>query len=92
MFINLSYINKATPATAMTAFNVAAAILNNLITDNITVNISVDWTGSGGTAGAAPTAGLIRNYSTVRGILTSTASPGDTSFSTLPDGDSIQGF
>jgi hypothetical protein len=91
MNINLSYFGS-TPATAMADFNAAAAILDNLITDNITVNFLVSWSGSGGGASSVPIAVLPdQPYSTVYGLLTGNESPGDTTFQFLPNANQISG-
>ena len=90
MQINLSYLTT-TPATAVADFQAAANMLDSLITDNITINLTVNWSGSGGGASAGPSAGVYEPYSTVYSILTGHASPGDTTFTALPNATSING-
>jgi len=70
----------------------AASILSATITNKITVNINIDYSGTGG-GGRPPvrTMALFENYSTVRSDLISNAAPGDTTFNALPTGSTIQG-
>jgi serralysin len=81
----------AAPASFRTGIEQAAAILSSTINDKITVNISIDYSGTGGGAFAGPAAGQFVSYSTVRADLIATAAPGDTSFNALPTGSTIQG-
>ncbi len=69
----------------------AAALLSAAIIDPITVNISIDYSGTGGGAAGGPTGGYYESYSTVHADLVNNASPGDTSFNSLPAGSSIAG-
>jgi serralysin len=69
----------------------AASMLSAAITNRITVNIKIDYSGTGGGAAAGPDAGLFEPYSTVRTDLISHAAPGDTTFNALPTGSTIQG-
>ena len=69
----------------------AASILSATITDKITVNIKIDYSGTGGGAAAGPDNGLYESYSTVRTDLINNATPGDTTFNALPTGSTIQG-
>jgi hypothetical protein len=93
--MNINLILDAAAQAAPTAIKndwiAAANILDNLITDNITVNIKVDFSGTGGGASAGPDNGLYENYSTVYNYLTSQASPGDTTFTDLPSTDPFAG-
>jgi hypothetical protein len=81
----------AAPASFRSGIQQAVAILAANITDKITVNIKIDCSGTGGGAAAGPDSGYYENYSWVRSVLTGDASPGDTSFNSLPSGSSIQG-
>lgn len=91
--INLIFDNAAMSASASLRVGVeqAASILASMITDKITVNLNIDISGSGGGAAAGPDHGLYVSYSTVRSDLINNATPGDTTFNTLPAGSSIQG-
>src|ERR1700759_5429886 len=57
-----------------------------VVTDKITINIQIDYSGTGGGAAAGPTGGNYVSYSTVRADLVNNASPGDATFSSLPTG------
>ena len=81
----------AAPASFRTGIEQAAAILSATITNKITVNINIDYSGTGGGAFAGPTTGEFVNYSTVKADLIADAAPGDTSFNALPTGSTIQG-
>ena len=81
----------AAPASFRAGIQQAASILSATITNKITVNINIDYSGTGGGAAAGPDNGLFENYSTVRSDLISTAVPGDTTFNALPTGSTIQG-
>src|ERR1700730_7765881 len=81
----------AAPASFRAGIEQAASILSNTITNKITVNINIDYSGTGGGAAAGPDNGLFENYSTVRSDLISHAAPGDTIFNALPVGSTIQG-
>ena len=91
--INLVYdaAAMAAPAYFRTAIERAAAIIQAACTDNITLNFTVDISGTGGYAYAGPSAGQFVNYSTVTSLLKSRASSGDISFDSLPAGSSVQG-
>jgi len=69
----------------------AATILAQTISDRITVNLAIDYSGTGGGAAAGPDHGLYESYSLVRADLISHATPGDITFNALPSGSSIQG-
>jgi hypothetical protein len=69
----------------------AASLLAAAITDKITVNLIIDYSGIGGGAGARPDNGFYVSYSTVRADLINNAMPGDHTFDALPGGSSIQG-
>ena len=81
----------AAPASFRTGIEQAASILSATITNKITVNIDIDYSGTGGGAAAGPDNGQYVSYSTVRADLIANATPGDTSFSALPTGSTIQG-
>jgi hypothetical protein len=91
--INLIYdaAAMAAPASFRAGIQQAANILASTITDHITVNLKIDYSGSGGGASAGPDAGLFESYSSIRNLLITNASPGDTTFNSLPAGSSIQG-
>jgi serralysin len=81
----------AAPASFRTGIEQAASILSATITNKITVNIDIDYSGTGGSAAAGPDNGQFVSYSTVRTDLIANAAPGDTSFNALPTGTTIQG-
>jgi VCBS repeat-containing protein len=81
----------AAPASFRTGIEQAASILSATITNKITVNLNIDYSGTGGGAAAGPDTGQFVNYSTVRSDLIADAAPGDTSFIALPTGSTIQG-
>ncbi|WMT72578.1 NF038122 family metalloprotease [Bradyrhizobium sp. Ash2021] len=91
--INLLYdaAAMAAPASFRAGIQQAAAILTSTISDQITVNIKIDYSGTGGGAAAGPDNGLYESYSSVRADLVNNATPGDTTFNALPSGSSIQG-
>src|SRR6266403_4151350 len=81
----------AAPASFRAGIQQAAGILAATISDKITVNLIIDYSGTGGGAAAGPDHGLYESYSSVRSYLINNATPGDTSFNALPGGSSIQG-
>jgi serralysin len=81
----------AAPASFRNGIEQAAAILSATITDKITVNLNIDYSGTGGGAAAGPDNGQWVSYSTVRADLVNNASAGDTTFNALPTGSTIQG-
>ena len=91
--INLEFdaAAMAAPAGFRAGIEQAAALLSAAIIDPITVNISIDYSGTGGGAAGGPTGGYYESYSTVHADLVNNASPGDTSFNSLPAGSSIAG-
>ncbi|MGJ4915133.1 NF038122 family metalloprotease [Bradyrhizobium sp. HKCCYLRH2060] len=91
--INLLFDTAAmnAPASFRAGIQQAAAILTSMISDRITVNIKIDYSGVGGGAAAGPDGGQWMGYSSVRSNLINYASPGDTTFNALPAGSSIQG-
>ena len=81
----------AAPASFRAGIQQAASILTSAISDKITVNIKIDYSGTGGGAAAGPDAGLYESYTSVRADLINNGTPGDTTFNALPSGSSIQG-
>src|SRR6476660_7339056 len=81
----------AAPASFRAGIVQAATILAGTITDKITVNLIIDYSGTGGGAAAGPDHGLYEPYSLIRADLINSAAPGDTTFNWLPSGNSIQG-
>ncbi|RXH08746.1 hypothetical protein EAS56_27925 [Bradyrhizobium guangzhouense] len=82
---------QAAPASFKNGLQQAVAILAANITDKITVNINIDYSGTGGGAAAGPDSGRYENYSWVHSELVNNASAGDTTFNSLPSGSTIQG-
>jgi hypothetical protein len=76
--------NTAAAAAFRATMEEAASILDSTFIDNITVNINIDYSGTGGGAAAGPDNGEFLSYSTVYNYLIGTASPGDSSFDSLP--------
>jgi serralysin len=96
MTINLEFDAAAMAATpAAAAFRAgiqqAASILSAAITDKITINLAIDYSGTGGGAAAGPVSGSFVNYSTVRADLANSAAKGDPTFNALPTGSTIGG-
>jgi serralysin len=91
--INLEFdaAAMAAPASFRAGIEQAASILSSTITNKITVNLQIDYSGTGGGAAAGPDNGQFVNYSTVRADLIHDAAPGDTTFNALPAGSAIQG-
>jgi hypothetical protein len=81
----------AAPASFRAGIQQAASILTAAISDKITVNIKIDYSGTGGGAAAGPDNGVYQSYLSVRADLINNATPGDTIFNALPSGSSIQG-
>src|SRR5216683_4652894 len=81
----------AAPASFRAGIQQAASILAGAISDKITVDIKIDYSGTGGGAAAGPDNGFYESYSSVRTDLITNATPGDTTFNALPSGSSIQG-
>ena len=81
----------AAPAAFRAGIQQAATILANTISDKITVNLHIDYSGTGGGAAAGPDGGLYESYSLIHSDLLKVAAPGDTTFNFLPSGTSIQG-
>jgi hypothetical protein len=81
----------AAPASFRAAIEQAVTILGASISDKLTVNLKIDYSGTGGGAAAGPDNGLYESYSSIRADLINTATPGDTTFNALPSGSSVQG-
>ncbi|WP_369722495.1 NF038122 family metalloprotease [Bradyrhizobium sp. LLZ17] len=82
---------QAAPASFKNGLQQAVAILAANISDKITVNINIDYSGIGGGAAAGPDNGLYETYAWTRSELATNASAGDTTFNSLPTGSTIQG-
>src|SRR5882672_10204859 len=81
----------AAPASFRAGIQQAASILTAAISDKITINIKIDYSGTGGGAAAGPDSGLYESYTSVRADLINNATPGDTILNALPSGSSVQG-
>ncbi|HLX98350.1 MAG TPA: NF038122 family metalloprotease [Roseiarcus sp.] len=81
----------AAPAAFRAGIEQAATLLSQTLSNTITVNIKIDYSGTGGGASAGPDDGLYESYATVRSDLIDNAIPGDTTFNALPNAASIQG-
>lgn len=81
----------AAPASFRAGIEQAAAMIAAAIPDPITVNIKIDYSGTGGGAVAGPDNGLFETYSSIGTDLVNNASPGDATFNALPSGSSVQG-
>src|ERR1700730_9662882 len=78
----------AAPASFRTGIQQAATILGAAIFDKITVNIKIDYSGTGGATTFGPDHGLFECYSSIKADLMNNAMPGNTSFNALPSGSS----
>jgi DNA/RNA endonuclease YhcR with UshA esterase domain len=89
MIINLRY-DAAASAPGAASFRAgiqqAANLLASTIPDNITVNLNIVYSGTGGGAAAGPDSGLYESYESIRQDLVNNATPGDTTFNYLPAG------
>jgi hypothetical protein len=81
----------AAPASFRAGIQQAAALLSAAISDKITLNFQIDYSGTGGGAAAGPDNGQWLSYSSVRADLINNATAGDTTLSALPAGSTIQG-
>jgi hypothetical protein len=81
----------AAPASFRAGIQQAVAILTAAISDKITVNLKIDYSGTGGGASAGPDHGVFQSYSSIRADLINNATPGDTSFNALAAGSTLQG-
>ena len=99
MIINVEFDANAlaAPAAFRNAVLTAASLIGAALTDNITINIAVGYGEIDGTpvastsAEGGPSSGHFYSYSQIRSLLVADASPGDTTFNSLPAGSSIQG-
>jgi serralysin len=93
LVINLIYdaAAMAAPASFRAGIQQAAAILSSVISDHITVNLQIDYNGTGGGAAAGPDNGQWESYAWTRANLANNATAGDTTFNALPTGSTIQG-
>lgn len=93
MTINLLFdaAAMAAPAAFRTGIEQAALQLAQIIKDKITVNLTIDYSGTGHGADAKPDDGQYISYSTLRANLINNASPGDKTFAALPNSTSVQG-
>jgi len=97
MIINLELdaAAQAAPTAIQNAWLEAANILGAMFTDNITINISVDWSGTGGGASGAPDDYpydfIDTTYTGLLGLLREEATPGDSTFADLPNTSTIDG-
>ena len=81
----------AAPASFRAGIEQAATMLANIISDKVTVNLKIDYSGTGGGAAAGPDNGAYESYSLVHSDLVKVAATGDTTFNALPNGSSVQG-
>src|SRR4051794_28796446 len=91
--INVIYDTAAmaAPASFRAGIQQAVGIMAAAISDKITVNIKIDYSGTGHGAAAGPDNGRYEPYSWVRDNLINKATPGDTTFNALTAGSTIQG-
>jgi len=81
----------AAPESFRAGVEQAAAILSSAITDQATVNLAIDFAGTGGGAGANISNGVLVNYTQLKTDLVDHAAAGDTVFDHLKAGATIQG-
>src|SRR3954470_17916425 len=81
----------AAPESFRAGVEQAAAILSSAITDQATVNLAIDFAGTGGGAGANVSNGVLANYTQLRTDLVDHAAAGDTAFDNLPTTRAVQG-
>jgi 20S proteasome alpha/beta subunit len=81
----------AAPQPFRDGITAAMQMICAVVTDKITINIQIDYSGTGGGAAAGPSGGAYEPYSTVLADLVNNATPGDTTFSNLPAGSTIAG-
>jgi serralysin len=91
--INLMFDNAAmaAPQSFRDGITQAMQMICAVVTDKITLNLSIDYSGTGGGASAGPSGGNFVSYSTVHADLVNNASPGDTTFNSLPTGSTFAG-
>jgi hypothetical protein len=81
----------AAPQSFRDGITAAMQMICAVVTDHITLNFSIDYSGTGRGAFGGPSGGNYVSYSTVRADLVNNASPGDTTFNSLPSGSTIAG-
>src|SRR5258708_34954919 len=81
----------AAPANFRAGIVQAATILAGTISDKITVNLVIDYSGTGGGAAAGPDHGLYEPYSFIRSDLINSPAPCHTTFHWFPCGNSDYG-
>ncbi|WP_315783385.1 MULTISPECIES: NF038122 family metalloprotease [unclassified Bradyrhizobium] len=81
----------AAPESFRAGVEQAAAILSSAITDEATINLSIEYAGTGGGAGANVSDGVFANYASLRTDLQDHAAAGDTVFDNLPNTRAVQG-
>ena len=88
---SLTYV-QACPQSFMDAIENAAKLITAAISDKITINLNINYSGTGGGAAAGP-AGIYSTYTNLRNYLINNASPNSVSmFSNfLPNTSAIQG-
>ena len=92
--INLNFegSTKSAPASFIQGVEAAATILASTISEKITFNVNIAYSGTGGGADGGPDNGQDISYSTLRADLINNATPAEASiFKSLPAGSSIQG-
>ena len=65
----------AAPASFRAGIQQAASILTSTISDQITVNLKIDYSGTGGGAAAGPDNGLFESYSSIKADLINNETP-----------------
>ena len=89
--LNFDAAAMAAPQSFRDGIAKAASMLSSVITDHITVNLKIDYSGTGGGAAAGPDSGYMVDYATVHSKLAAVAGAGDNVFNALPNGSTIQG-
>jgi hypothetical protein len=89
--LNFDAAAMAAPASFRAGIEQAAAILASTISNKETVDITIDYSGVGGGAGARVDNAVQASYATVRADLIAHEAPGDTIFNALPAGATFQG-
>ncbi|HYR65296.1 MAG TPA: NF038122 family metalloprotease, partial [Reyranella sp.] len=90
IIFNLTF-DSAAPSSFRAGILQAASILTAALSDQITVNLDIHYSGFGGGAFAGPVSAPFRSLSSTTAALKSHASLGDTIFNALPTGSSVQG-
>ncbi len=81
----------AAPQSFRDGITAAMQMICAVVTDHITLNLAIDYSGTGGSAFGGPSGGNYVSYTTVRADLVNNASSGDTTFNSLPTGSTIAG-